>query len=83
MLLNLILGLLKKTPDCQFANIEVFCLYFFFRGFDIGNHFCEWMYDYSYEKYPFFKASVPKYPSKKQQVDTKDIIKCQCPVFTS
>ncbi|XP_071414807.1 choline kinase alpha isoform X2 [Pithys albifrons albifrons] len=38
-----------------------------YRGFDIGNHFCEWMYDYSYEKYPFFKASVLKYPSKKQQ----------------
>ncbi|KAM7019908.1 choline kinase alpha isoform 2-T2 [Passerculus sandwichensis] len=39
-----------------------------YRGFDIGNHFCEWMYDYSYEKYPFFKASVLKYPSKKQQL---------------
>lgn len=44
--------------------------YLFFRGFDIGNHFCEWMYDYTYEKYPFFKASVLKYPSKKQQVGT-------------
>ncbi|XP_066043911.1 choline kinase alpha isoform X2 [Chamaea fasciata] len=39
-----------------------------YRGFDIGNHFCEWMYDYSYEKYPFFKASALKYPSKKQQL---------------
>ncbi|XP_074773916.1 choline kinase alpha isoform X3 [Athene noctua] len=39
-----------------------------YRGFDIGNHFCEWMYDYTYEKYPFFKASVLKYPSKKQQL---------------
>ncbi|XP_050754020.1 choline kinase alpha isoform X3 [Gymnogyps californianus] len=39
-----------------------------YRGFDIGNHFCEWMYDYTYEKYPFFKASVHKYPSKKQQL---------------
>ncbi|XP_010226359.1 PREDICTED: choline kinase alpha-like, partial [Tinamus guttatus] len=38
-----------------------------YRGFDIGNHFCEWMYDYTYEKYPFFKASFLKYPSKKQQ----------------
>ncbi|KFQ06228.1 Choline kinase alpha, partial [Leptosomus discolor] len=45
-----------------------FGLYLFFRGFDIGNHFCEWMYDYTYEKYPFFKASVLKYPSKKQQL---------------
>ncbi|KFV18916.1 Choline kinase alpha, partial [Tauraco erythrolophus] len=39
-----------------------------YRGFDIGNHFCEWMYDYTYEKYPFFKASVFKYPSKQQQL---------------
>ncbi|KAM4898389.1 choline kinase alpha isoform 2-T2 [Sylvia borin] len=39
-----------------------------YRGFDIGNHFCEWMYDYSCEKYPFFKASALKYPSKKQQL---------------
>ncbi|XP_006893304.1 PREDICTED: choline kinase alpha [Elephantulus edwardii] len=39
-----------------------------YRGFDIGNHFCEWMYDYTYEKYPFFRASILKYPTKKQQL---------------
>ncbi|XP_069326402.1 choline kinase alpha isoform X3 [Eulemur rufifrons] len=39
-----------------------------YRGFDIGNHFCEWMYDYNYEKYPFFRASMRKYPTKKQQL---------------
>ncbi|XP_044895578.1 choline kinase alpha isoform X9 [Felis catus] len=39
-----------------------------YRGFDIGNHFCEWMYDYSYEKYPFFRANILKYPTKKQQL---------------
>ncbi|XP_060625663.1 choline kinase alpha [Anolis sagrei] len=39
-----------------------------YRGFDIGNHFCEWMYDYVYEKYPFFKANSLKYPSRKQQL---------------
>ncbi|KAK2100014.1 hypothetical protein P7K49_021362 [Saguinus oedipus] len=38
-----------------------------YRGFDIGNHFCEWIYDYSYEKYPFFRANIRKYPTKKQQ----------------
>ncbi|EHB12716.1 Choline kinase alpha [Heterocephalus glaber] len=37
------------------------------RGFDIGNHFCEWMYDYTYEKYPFFRANSQKYPTRKQQ----------------
>ncbi|XP_040184851.1 choline kinase alpha isoform X2 [Rana temporaria] len=39
-----------------------------YRGFDIGNHFCEWMYDYTYEKFPFFKANFSNYPSKKQQL---------------
>ncbi|KAM8812488.1 choline kinase alpha isoform 3-T3 [Rhynchonycteris naso] len=39
-----------------------------YRGFDIGNHFCEWMYDYSYEKYPFFRANIQKFPTKKQQL---------------
>lgn len=40
----------------------------FFRGFDIGNHFCEWMYDYTYEKYPFFRANFLKFPTRRQQV---------------
>ncbi|XP_049748654.1 choline kinase alpha isoform X4 [Elephas maximus indicus] len=39
-----------------------------YRGFDIGNHFCEWMYDYNYEKYPLFKANIRKYPTRKQQL---------------
>ncbi|XP_066108342.1 choline kinase alpha isoform X3 [Saccopteryx bilineata] len=39
-----------------------------YRGFDIGNHFCEWMYDYTYEKYPFFRANILKFPTKKQQL---------------
>ncbi|XP_060033271.1 choline kinase alpha isoform X4 [Erinaceus europaeus] len=39
-----------------------------YRGFDIGNHFCEWMYDYNYEKYPFFRADIQNYPTRKQQL---------------
>ncbi|KAM5248894.1 choline kinase alpha isoform 4-T4 [Ctenodactylus gundi] len=39
-----------------------------YRGFDIGNHFCEWVYDYTYEKYPFFRANIQKYPTRKQQL---------------
>uniref|UniRef100_A0A8C0IUH7 Ethanolamine kinase n=1 Tax=Chelonoidis abingdonii TaxID=106734 RepID=A0A8C0IUH7_CHEAB len=39
-----------------------------YRGFDIANHFCEWMYDYTYEKYPFFKANFLKYPTRMQQL---------------
>ncbi|KAM4734119.1 choline kinase alpha isoform 2-T2 [Anableps anableps] len=39
-----------------------------YRGFDIGNHFCEWMYDYTYEEFPFFKVDPQNYPSKAQQL---------------
>ncbi|KAJ8252511.1 hypothetical protein COCON_G00218230 [Conger conger] len=39
-----------------------------YRGFDIGNHFCEWMYDYTHETFPFFKASPENYPTKAQQL---------------
>uniref|UniRef100_A0A3B4FK33 Ethanolamine kinase n=1 Tax=Pundamilia nyererei TaxID=303518 RepID=A0A3B4FK33_9CICH len=39
-----------------------------YRGFDIGNHFCEWMYDYNCDEFPFFKVSAQNYPSKAQQL---------------
>ncbi|XP_062276016.1 choline kinase alpha isoform X2 [Scomber scombrus] len=39
-----------------------------YRGFDIGNHFCEWMYDYTCEEFPFFKVNAQAYPSKAQQL---------------
>ncbi|KAM9481848.1 choline/ethanolamine kinase isoform 2-T2 [Clarias gariepinus] len=39
-----------------------------FRGFDFGNHFCEWVYNYTYDKWPFFKANLENYPSREQQL---------------
>ncbi|XP_049580087.1 choline kinase alpha isoform X2 [Syngnathus scovelli] len=39
-----------------------------YRGFDIGNHFCEWMYDYNCDEFPFFKVNAQAYPSKAQQL---------------
>ncbi|KAL2094095.1 hypothetical protein ACEWY4_011407 [Coilia grayii] len=39
-----------------------------YRGFDIGNHFCEWMYDYNHDKPPFFKVHTNNYPTKAQQL---------------
>lgn len=39
-----------------------------YRGFDIGNHFCEWVYDYTYCKWPFYKASLENYPNREQQL---------------
>ncbi|XP_063053299.1 choline/ethanolamine kinase isoform X2 [Engraulis encrasicolus] len=39
-----------------------------YRGFDFGNHFCEWMYDYTYDQWPFYKASLDHYPTREQQL---------------
>ncbi|XP_076412726.1 choline/ethanolamine kinase isoform X7 [Peromyscus maniculatus bairdii] len=39
-----------------------------YRGFDIGNHFCEWVYDYTHEEWPFYKARPTDYPTRAQQL---------------
>ena len=38
------------------------------RGFDIGNHFCEWMYDYSNASWPGYFYNIDAYPTVQQQV---------------
>ncbi|KAG8440143.1 hypothetical protein GDO86_006079 [Hymenochirus boettgeri] len=38
-----------------------------YRGFDIGNHFCEWVYNYHHDEWPFYKANLCDYPNKDQQ----------------
>ncbi|XP_033089301.1 choline/ethanolamine kinase isoform X3 [Trachypithecus francoisi] len=39
-----------------------------YRGFDIGNHFCEWVYDYTHEEWPFYKARPTDYPTQGEQL---------------
>ncbi|XP_012735327.2 choline/ethanolamine kinase isoform X2 [Fundulus heteroclitus] len=39
-----------------------------YRGFDFGNHFCEWMYDYTYNEWPFYKVTPENYPTREQQL---------------
>uniref|UniRef100_F7BIE6 ethanolamine kinase n=1 Tax=Equus caballus TaxID=9796 RepID=F7BIE6_HORSE len=39
-----------------------------YRGFDIANHFCEWVYDYTHEEWPFYKAQAADYPTRGQQL---------------
>ena len=42
--------------------------FLFSRAFDLANHFCEWMSDYSVPAPSYFSLSLSKYPSKEQQV---------------
>ncbi|XP_051512792.1 choline kinase alpha-like [Myxocyprinus asiaticus] len=39
-----------------------------YKGFDFGNHFCEWIYDYTNDQWPFYKAKVESYPNRQRQV---------------
>lgn len=39
-----------------------------YRGFDIGNHFCEWCYNYQISEPPYFTAKLEDYPNKEQQL---------------
>lgn len=44
-----------------FIDFE-FCSYNY-RGFDLGNHFCERMFDYSNPEWPHYYANLDEYPS--------------------
>lgn len=39
-----------------------------YRGFDMGNHFCEWCYDYKYTQPPYFSAKLDNFPTREQQL---------------
>lgn len=40
-----------------------------YRGFDFANHFCEWTYDYTVEKYPNFSFTPSAMPTLEQQLN--------------
>lgn len=48
-----------------FIDFE-FCAYNY-RGFDIGNHFCERMFDYSNQDWPHYYTYPDQYPDEEQK----------------
>ncbi|CAL4121990.1 unnamed protein product, partial [Meganyctiphanes norvegica] len=64
-------NLLLTSSDSSKKNVTMidfeYCSYNY-RGFDIANHFCEWMYEYKLPVYPFFTATTLRYPSQEQQL---------------
>lgn len=40
-----------------------------YRGFDIGNHFCEWCYNYNVDTEPYFSANLDHFPNMQQQLN--------------
>nr|XP_011415406.2 choline/ethanolamine kinase [Crassostrea gigas] len=65
---NILLKEEKSDDLCERLTIIdwEYCSYNY-RGFDLGNHFCEWSCDYSCEAYPFYSYHPEDYPSKQTQ----------------
>ncbi|KAM4618594.1 choline/ethanolamine kinase isoform 2-T2 [Polymixia lowei] len=67
-------GNILKLEDRDHTSTERLMLIDFeyssynYRGFDFGNHFCEWMYDYTHNQWPFYKATPDNYPTREQQL---------------
>lgn len=56
----------NNEPELMIIDFE-YCAYNY-RGFDLANHFIEWMLDYSNKEFPFFFYKKEQYPNKEQQV---------------
>ena len=65
----MILNIVHIIIGNQKIFIEICVKFFIFSGYDIGNHFSEFMFDYvSSKEWPFFKVDFSLYPNKTQQV---------------
>merc|ERR1712136_409335 len=42
---------------------------FEYRGFDLGNHLCEWMYNYTYSSWPHFSYIPQHFPTNQDQIN--------------
>jgi choline/ethanolamine kinase len=55
-----------QDPHLVLIDFE-YCSYNY-RGFDLANHFLEWMYDYTNSTYPYFTVNKNNFPTREQQV---------------
>ncbi|KAL5007159.1 hypothetical protein ScPMuIL_015965 [Solemya velum] len=59
-------GNILYFENCMTVIDWEYCSYNY-RGFDLGNHFCEWSFGYSNPNHPYFFDVPEDYPSKEQQ----------------
>jgi len=48
--------------DYEFASYN-------YRGFDLANHFIEWVYDYGTKVFPFYIRDKKQYPTRNQRIN--------------
>lgn len=56
----------RSRTRISFIDFE-YCSYNY-RGFDLTNHFCEWMYSYKLQESPYFTHDKTAFPNRQQQV---------------
>ncbi|KAM8974287.1 choline/ethanolamine kinase [Pelodytes ibericus] len=65
---NILLLSKQSSPSDKLMLIDFEYSSYNYRGFDIGNHFCEWIYNYHHDEWPFYKAQLDDYPTREQQL---------------
>lgn len=55
-----------QDPRLVLIDFE-YCSYNY-RGFDLANHFLEWVYDYTNSAQPYFSVNKQNYPTREQQL---------------
>lgn len=64
----LLLSARSTHPSDKLMLIDFEYSSYNYRGFDFGNHFCEWAYNYQHDEWPFYKAELSNYPNRQQQL---------------
>ncbi|XP_069989201.1 choline/ethanolamine kinase [Penaeus vannamei] len=65
---NILLNTHAKTRDDQVCLIDFEYCSYNYRGFDVANHFCEWVYEYKLPVDPYFTVARENYPGKDKQL---------------
>ncbi|XP_053384231.1 choline/ethanolamine kinase-like [Mercenaria mercenaria] len=61
----------EKCPDLRKRMTVIdweYCSYNY-RGYDFGNHFMEWCYNYNVPEYPYYRYTAQYYPTRDQQYE--------------
>ncbi|KAL7290987.1 hypothetical protein TKK_0015130 [Trichogramma kaykai] len=57
----------QNSPKQELVVIDFEYCSYNYRGFDVANHFQEWLYDYTAKDYPFFTERTSCGPTKEQK----------------
>ncbi|KAK7075794.1 hypothetical protein SK128_004650 [Halocaridina rubra] len=65
---NILLNNQAKTPEDRVSLIDFEYCSYNYRGFDIANHFCEWVYEYKLPVHPYYTVERENYPERDKQL---------------